>query len=975
MNEAGHRLPGEGDVLDGRYFLHRTLGRGGMGMVFLAEQINLGRKVAVKVLTGDPADRSRDCDARFRREALAASRLYHPNIVQVLDYGRDIQSGLYLAMEYLDGKDFGQLMAGPQLLSLERIADLLIQTLAALEAAHGSKLLHRDIKPANIMAVDVPGRPDFVKVLDFGIARALEGGQLDNLELTREGSVCGTPTYMAPEQAMGLALDGRVDVYAVAAICYEMLTGELPFLATNPTDYLIRKVNDDPPIPEYRVDGSRIPRELAMLCATGMARSPEERFDDAPTFRKALEHWLRDRDRRGAGRARRRAHRERPRGPADLIVTGEQEFEPVPSLVDGEPIDTWAELMKAGPAPVLQAGDDNTGVYPPLLQQIIGRDDVLTDLAAALGRAESSGWEASLLVGPRGSGRSRILREITDHAAVAGWEVMFVRASGAGLATFTTPADLLPHARAAGPRLVIVDDLDLFPADLASAFLDRTFFLDRATCVLASVTLAVGLPVDAQIAEMVPLTRGNRLAMATGLLDDATVLGGPESDFPAWLLHRVFIAVERGDVRQLPGGGWTRSETPSVVATGTDDLVRLRVAAIEPAQRTLLQLLSCAPLGLSIDDLAGSPLDQGTLGQALLELQDAQLSEQVAGHWMAASRTVGESVLGAIEPAQEVRLRIQLAEMAALTARRTGGVRRRRALLNEAFQRERAGQDTDAVMCLEAVASTFAEVGQPGRAVPLLRLASDLIRKEVSWTTDRIRISTSLADALTATGAPQDAHSILDTIVIRSRLDPRFSAMLALARGRAASAMRRPDAIERLTEASRLAMEAQDETLAALAALAQAEDALARQQRDEARNHVSRAFTALATGSPLGLQVARMLQRTGQRDRAHTLLTEAIDQAEQRGDGQLAALGLLSLASQRIERGDPKGAAKYLDTVRSQSDLEPILLARAALHRGLLHTVMRDPDAARACYGDALSQACAAGWAEGVEQARQSLKG
>ena len=973
MSQAGGRLPAEGDVLDGRYFLHRRLGQGGMGLVFLAEQINLGRKVAVKVLTGDPLDRSRDCEARFRREALAASRLYHPNIVQVLDYGRDIQSGLYLAMEYLDGKDFGQLMAEPQQLSLERIADLLIQTLAALEAAHGSKLLHRDIKPANIMAVDVPGRPDFVKVLDFGIARALEGGQLDNLELTREGSVCGTPTYMAPEQAMGLTLDGRVDVYAVAAIFYEMLTGELPFLATNPTDYLIRKVNDDPPIPEHRVDGSRIPRKLALLCATGMARSPDERLADAPSFRLALEGWLRERDRPGQGRARRRAHRERPATPADLIETGEPGFGPVPSSDGDEEIDTWSELMKDGPAPELQAGDAAPEGYPPFLQQLIGRDDLLNDLTASLGRAEDSGWETRLLVGPRGCGRSRVLQEITDLAAAAGWEVMFVRPTGTGLTGFTTPADLLPHARTSGPRLVVVDDLDLFPPDLATAFLAPTFFQDRATCVLASVTLAVGLPVEARITEMVPLTRGNRLAMAAGLLDDATVLGGPESDFPAWLLHRVCIAVERGDVRQLPGGGWTRSETSSVVATGTKDLVRLRVEAFEPAQQYLIRLLSCTPLGLSVEELEGTDLDVETLQRALAELQDERLVEQVAGLWMVASRTVCESVLDTLEPAQEVQLRIELADLAALAASRTEGIPKRRALLLEADQRERAGQDTNAVACLEAVANTFAAVGQPDRALPLLRQAGNLIRNQVTWTTDRVRLETRLADALTASGAPRDAQAIADAIEIRPRLDPRFRAMVSLARGRAVAAMRSPDATDRLAEASRLAIDAQDGELLVFAALAQAEEALARQQRDEARGHVDRALGALVEGSPLDLQVAQMLQRTGQRDKAHALLLEAIDRAEQQGEEQQGALGLLSLASQCIERGDPKGAARHLDHVRSKAGLEPVILARAAMHRGLLHTVMRDPDAARACLGDALSHACAAGWTEGIEQARHSL--
>ena len=639
------QAPVEGDILDGRYLLQHSLGKGGMGMVFLAQQINLERKVAIKVLAHGMEDRSQEYEARFRREALAASRLYHPNIVQVMDYGRDRGFGLFLVMEYLDGRNFGQIMTQGPLLVPERAADLLIQTLAALEAAHQSMLLHRDIKPANIMACNVPGRPDFVKVLDFGIARALEGAQLDDLKLTREGAVCGTPTYMAPEQAVGRSLDGRTDLYAVAAILFEMLTNELPFQATSPTDYLIRKVNEDPPSPDLRPDGSANPSGLVDICNRGIARNPDDRYADAPSFRIALEQWLQSaqRKQRRHETTRTEPHpasgRQAPPLADDMGATAVSQSGPS-VRGDEEAIPaTWADIRQQspGPAPVLRSLREAPAAtrYPAVGEPLLGRDDLLTELGQALERASSAGWEAQLVVGPIGSGRSRVLHEVAQRAGSAGWEVMRVRPGAPNVSPFVLPAEVMPPPRDTGPRLIVLDDMDLLPAALRVAFLDPVLFQDRPTLMLGAVTEVAGMP--AGIHELLPLSRGNRLGLGAPFLGDAVVLSVPETHFPGWLCHRVYMAVELGEIQYGAEGRWFLHEASIPPMENPAQVIRQRVARLEPPERRMVLMLSLASRGIL--DLPRLSTDTGAV-ETLTMLAEAGLAEDTPDGWLPASRTV-----------------------------------------------------------------------------------------------------------------------------------------------------------------------------------------------------------------------------------------------------------------------------------------------------------------------------------------------
>jgi len=213
-----------GRVIEGRYRIQKILGEGGMGTVYAAEHVEIGKGVAVKILHPQYS-RQQDLVERFRREARAASRIGHPHIIDVTDFGTTEDGCAYFVMEHLDGIDLADVLSHERRLEPMRAAQITMQICRALEAAHAAGVIHRDLKPENIFLVARDGKADFVKVLDFGIARSI--GQ-DSSRLTNPGIAMGTPEYMAPEQAMGGLADRRSDVYSVGALLYEMVTGEPP---------------------------------------------------------------------------------------------------------------------------------------------------------------------------------------------------------------------------------------------------------------------------------------------------------------------------------------------------------------------------------------------------------------------------------------------------------------------------------------------------------------------------------------------------------------------------------------------------------------------------------------------------------------------------------------------------------------------------------------------------------------------------
>ena len=289
-----------GTTIAGKYAVEARLGRGAMGAVYRARHLALDKSVAIKILHRELAVEPTFV-ARFRREAKAASRLDHPNSIRVFDFGEEANGVLYLAMEYVDGPDLYRFAAEFGPLSPAAIVELLSQVLSVLSVAHSIGVLHRDLKPENIMIIRTQGddgQPaDFVKVCDFGIAKILgppekEGAPESPGRRTTAGMVVGTPEYMSPEQARGLPLDGRSDLYSTGVILYELLAGRVPFEGAGPLDVVLQHLSDDPVPPSSRAAG--VDPKLEAICLTAMQKQPVDRFQNAREMRDALRGALRE---------------------------------------------------------------------------------------------------------------------------------------------------------------------------------------------------------------------------------------------------------------------------------------------------------------------------------------------------------------------------------------------------------------------------------------------------------------------------------------------------------------------------------------------------------------------------------------------------------------------------------------------------------------------------------------------------------
>ena len=271
-----------GRVLDGRYRLDERLAAGGMGVVYRAERLGLARQVAVKFLHRSsafvPGHR-----ARFEREAAAMSRVTHPNLVSIIDFGStdDIP---YLVMDYHPGVSLRRALKSGAM-EPRRVVFIARQILAGVASAHASGVVHRDLKPGNVLLVGSPGE-DLVKILDFGVAKLLEGdGGPSDLSAVA-GYVLGTPQYMAPEQARCERIDQRTDIYAIGVLLYEMLTGRLPFLAEGDLAMLHKHIEETPRGPRALVPD--ISRELEAATLRALEKARERRWQSAADFSRAL---------------------------------------------------------------------------------------------------------------------------------------------------------------------------------------------------------------------------------------------------------------------------------------------------------------------------------------------------------------------------------------------------------------------------------------------------------------------------------------------------------------------------------------------------------------------------------------------------------------------------------------------------------------------------------------------------------------
>lgn len=282
-----------GALVAGKYRLRRVIGRGGMGTVYKAENVSIGRTVALKVLHGHLADDGVSV-TRFQREARAAASVGHPNIIEVLDMGIEPNGSPFIVMEYVRGKSLAQALRdqaarGSAAFPAERAVPIAGQVLSALEAAHEEGIIHRDLKPENILLTRATGRPELVKLFDFGVAAFVDAAQDQSgpHDLTPTGRAMGTPTYASPEQMMGNRVrDARVDLYAVGVLLYRMLAGRLPFDQESFPE-LCRAVTELPP-PSFAELGVEAPAGLEDVVRTALAKDPARRFQSAREMGEAL---------------------------------------------------------------------------------------------------------------------------------------------------------------------------------------------------------------------------------------------------------------------------------------------------------------------------------------------------------------------------------------------------------------------------------------------------------------------------------------------------------------------------------------------------------------------------------------------------------------------------------------------------------------------------------------------------------------
>jgi serine/threonine protein kinase len=276
-----------GKTIAEKYRVENLIGSGGTSVVYKAEHLQLRRPVAIKMLKSHLVTDD-DSKRRFEQEARAVSSLNHPNVLNVFDVGVTKYGEPYIVMEYLQGISLGEVIAKNGRLPVKRAMHIFVQACNALAHAHKKEVLHRDVKPSNIMLVASDDDPDFVKIVDFGLAKlaALTG---EFHKLTKTGEVFGSPVYMSPEQCTGKKLDGRTDIYSMGVVMFETLTGRPPFKERTSIETIRRQIKDAPPRISEILTGGEVPKVIETIVNKTLAKNPEERYETMDDLRLALE--------------------------------------------------------------------------------------------------------------------------------------------------------------------------------------------------------------------------------------------------------------------------------------------------------------------------------------------------------------------------------------------------------------------------------------------------------------------------------------------------------------------------------------------------------------------------------------------------------------------------------------------------------------------------------------------------------------
>ena len=395
-----------GRTLAGGYLILEAIGAGGMGRVYRAEQTSLGKTLAIKVihphLAGDD-----NAVARFYAEARACSRINHPNAVSVLDFGRTDDNLLYLVMEFLRGRDLSRVVWEAGALRWDRSAEIIRQVLAALSEAHEQGVIHRDIKPENILVEPLRTGGDFVKVVDFGLAKIRTDASPG---VTSPGLVCGTPDYMAPEQGRGLPPDPRSDLYSAAVVLYYCVTGRLPFDAELPQQVLLMHVND--PVPDPRQFVPDLPAHFVEVLLRGLEKDPDIRYGTAVDFAAALQAAVAPH--RPAVRGGAHCPRCGSAVAAGLKFCGECGARVSPGARNADGNDLVGEGRKPQRVAV-STTTSSLGAMP-----LVGRAEDFERLRGAWDATVQGRLRVVSIAGEEGVGRRRLAMALVEHAASRG---------------------------------------------------------------------------------------------------------------------------------------------------------------------------------------------------------------------------------------------------------------------------------------------------------------------------------------------------------------------------------------------------------------------------------------------------------------------------------------------------------------------------------------------------------------------------
>lgn len=782
-----------GQTLPGGYLVLDLLSVGGMGRVYRAEQRALGRTVAVKVIHPHLLS-DENSIVRFMTEARAASQLNHPNSVSVIDFGKTEDGQPYLVMEFLRGKDLARVAYEQGPLPFKRIVDVLKQVLAALGESHELGIVHRDLKPENIILEPLRRGGDFVKVVDFGLAK-LKADTSAATNVTMPGIVCGTPDYMAPEQGRGDPIDGRSDLYAVGVILFQLLTGRLPFEADNPTQVVMMHLSVPVPDPQQVVPERGIPDSLTAVCLKALEKAADDRFQDAAEFSDALQHAL-------------DAAQSQPPGSNPMLSL--RPGHAVECRVCANSVPMARFCCECGARlPVKSESPDRPQTELPL--PLVGRDEDIAWLEDRRKEAEGA-IVGARLVGDHGMGKTRLLSEFLELARSRGDRVVTTGpdpywAEVAYFALRQAIAGLLqlpggngaPHEwPGASPRAKkALNEIfagrpeskdDRSPADrrfdLAEAL---RWALSRAASMAGSSRIVLSID------DLHRVDGSSRCAIADALGEpprgcSVLVIGvhipGFDAGWSAQHAARVvsglsppavtrllrtsrpserMMALNEGGMRGIPPlyveqvlrfsmeGG---SDPPPRLA----DLISHRIATLDPTGRRVLQGLGV--LGDSIEKGAIEELlnKDGGIESTLADLHDRGMVDAIDDRYSLSHPLIREIVLG-VTPA-EVRREMH--------ARAVRVYEKREAPIETRALHAYYAQDSfEALLLLEQVAERALARDDVHAAVDSLRRALELARADVyrGELDDPLRavviFGRKLGDALTRAGHYSDAEGVL----------------------------------------------------------------------------------------------------------------------------------------------------------------------------------------------------------------------